>query len=227
MFMTHPSYQGDTYPDPAPLLEEACAAGIGDVAATLAFALARIDTPGRPAMADRAAMPDRIAMIVAPHRWISEHGRPFAPMIAPGDAGLLLIVTRNEADALWALEQGLRSGAVAGVIGMIDQATLTQTRRLDFAARDGGSPGILLRARDGGLSAARRRWRIAAMPAADDPFDARAPGNWRVRADLVRRRDGPPGYWMLEQDDGTNRLRLADRLADHGLVADGRTHAAA
>jgi protein ImuA len=215
MFMTHPSYQGDTYPDPAPLLEEACAAGIGDVAATLAFALARIGTS------------DRLAMVVAPHRWLTEHGRPFAPAIMPRDAGLLLIVTRNEADALWAMEQGLRSGAVAGVIGMIDQATLTQTRRLDFAARDGGSPGVLLRARDGGLSAARRRWRIATLPAADDPFDARAPGRWRVRADLVRRRDGPPGHWILEQDDGSNRLRLADRLADHGLVADGRTHAAA
>jgi protein ImuA len=218
MFMA-PAPQAD-YPAPAPLLEEACAARIGDVAATLAFALARIGDPA-------GLTATRLSMIVMPKRWLIDHGRPFAPAIAPADAGLLLIVTHNETDALWAMEQGLRSGAVAGVIGMIDRATLTQTRRLDFAAREGGSVAVLLRSADDGLSAARRRWRIATLPAAADPLDPRAPGRWRVRADLVRRRDGPPGHWMLEQDDGTNRLRLADRLADHGLVADGRSHAAA
>lgn len=224
MFMAHPSPAD--FPAPAPLLEEACAAGIGDVAATLAFALTRIDAPAGP----HASAPPAIAglpMVVMPRRWLTEHGRPFAPAIAPADAGLLLIVTRNETDALWAMEQALRSGAVAGVIGMINKATLTETRRLDFAAREGNSTAVLLRGGDGGLSAARRRWRIATLPAAADPLDPRAPGRWRVRADLVRRRDGPPGHWMLEQDNGTNRLRLADRLADHGLVAHGRTHAAA
>jgi len=213
--MLQPSSATGSYPDPAPLLEEACAARIGDVGAALAFALARLGD-----------FSTRVPMLVTPRRWLSEHGRPYPPAILK-EAGLLLVVARNEADALWAMEQGLRSGAVAGVIGMIEQATLTQTRRLDFAAREGGCPAVLLRHREGGLSAARRRWRIAAMPAATQPLDNRAPGRWRVRADLLRRRDGPPGGWMLEQDDGTNRLRLADRLADYGLVADGRTHAAA
>jgi protein ImuA len=220
MFMAQP-IDREVYPDPAPLLEEACAAGIGDIAATLGFALARTREPGE------LARPGRLTIIVAPRRWLSEHGRPFAPPTPLDDAGLLLIATRNEADALWAMEQALRSGAVAGVIGMVEGATLTQTRRLDFAAREGGSIGVLLRARSDGLSAARRRWRIATLPAAADPLDMHAPGRWRVRADLVRRRDGSPGHWMLEQDHGTNRLRLADGLADHGLVANSRAHAAA
>lgn len=215
MTMLHPS-SASGLPEISPLLEETCAIGPGDAGAALAFALARIG--------DLSA---RMAMLVAPRRWLSEHGRPFAPSIAPRDACLLLIATHSEADALWAMEQALRSGAVAGVIGAVEQATLTQTRRLDFAAREGSSVAVLLRGKGGGLSAARRRWRIAAAPSAAHPFDARAPGRWRVRAELVRRRDGPPGDWILEQDDGTHRLRLAARLADHGLVADGRAHAAA
>ncbi len=214
--MLHETSERGTYPHPTPMLEEACAAAPGDAAAALAFALARIgDAPGR--------MP----MLVTPRRWLAEHGRPFAPGIVPRDACLLLVATRNETDALWAMEQALRSGAVAGVVGTVEQASLTQTRRLDFAAREGGCTAVLLRSRGDGLSAARRRWRIAAMPGAAHSLDARAPGRWRLHAELVRRRDGPPGAWMLEQDDGTNRLRLAARLADHGLVADGRAHVAA
>lgn len=209
-----------SYPDPAPLLEEACAARGGDVGAALAFALARIgDADPRP------------PLLVAPRRWLAEHGRPFAPAIVPGDACLLLVAARNEADALWAMEQGLRSGAVAGVIGAVERTTLTQTRRLDFAAREGGSTAVLLRGQEGGLSAARRRWRIATLPSAPHPLDAGAPGRWRVQAELTRRRDGPPGAWIMEQDDrthdGTHRLRLAARLAGDGLVAGGRADAAA
>lgn len=204
-----------SYPDPAPLLEEACAARAGDDAAALAFALARIgEAGGRP------------PMLVAPRRWLGEHGRPFALAVRPGDACLLLVAVRNEDDALWAMEQALRSGAVAGVVGAIARASLTQTRRLDFAAREGGSIGVLLRSAEGGLSAARRRWRIAAAPGAAHPFDAKAPGRWRIAAELTRRRDGPPGAWMMEEDDGTHRLRLAARLAGDGLVAGGRAHAA-
>jgi protein ImuA len=216
MAMSQPYPAAGDYPDPAPVLEEACAAHPADTGAALAFALARLGGPG-----------SRMPMLVAPRRWLLEHGRPFAPAIVPHDACLLLIATRNEEDALWAMEQGLRSGALCGVIGAVERASLTQTRRLDFAAREGGSVAVLLRAQEGGLSAARRRWRIAAAPSAADPHDAKAPGGWRVQAELTRRRDGPPGNWILEQDDGTNRLRLVARLADHGLVADGRTIAAA
>ncbi|MDB5718079.1 MAG: hypothetical protein JWM38_1506, partial [Sphingomonas bacterium] len=127
-----PSSAGADYPAPAPMLEEACAANVGDEAAALAFALARL-----------GGLSARLPMLVCPRRWLAEHGRPFAPAIMP-DAGLLLIATRNEEDALWAMEQALRSGAVAGVIGAVEKATLTQTRRLDFAARDGGGVAVLL-----------------------------------------------------------------------------------
>lgn len=193
------------------MLEEAAAARGRDRAACLAFALSRLP--------EKHAKP---LTLVLPHRWLAEHGRPCAQGI--GSAALYLATPPNAAGALWAIEQALRSGAFAGVIGAVDDATLTQTRRLDFAAKLGDTACILLTSAVSGLSAARRRWRITAVSGAPNPFDAQAPGPLRLHAELVRRRDGPPRAWVLEMNDETNRLRLVDRLAGNGL--DDRTRAA-
>lgn len=202
------------YPSPSPMLEEAAGVTVGDQPAAFAFALSRM-AGSKPVLA------------VLPQHWLGEYGRPFPHGFADFAPVLLLIRPRTAVDALWTMEQGLRSGAVAGVVGAIETTTLTQTRRLDFAAREGGSVAVLLRGRGGGLSAARRRWQIAAYPSAVHPFDARAPGLCRLRAELVRRHDGPPGVWILEQDHATDHLRLVASLADNGLAAGSRTLAAA
>jgi len=160
-------------------------------AASLTFALDR-STPGKP------------LLIVLPQSEAREFGRPSLHGIAalrPGTP-LLLVAPTKAIDALWTMEQALKSGALGGVIGVIEGATLTQTRRLDFAARDGGTPAMLLRPTGGGLSAARRRWRVAALPSAANPDDAAAPGAARLLAELVRQRDGPPGDWILEAMPG-------------------------
>jgi len=196
---------------PAPL-EEACAAGPRDGAALMVFALSRrLEGDGRP------------VLMTATRAWLGEHGRPYGPGL-PGTA-LILAPVNTAAEALWTLEQALRSGAVSLALGAVDAATLTQTRRLDFAAKQGGCVGLMLPRGLDGLSAARRRWRISTLASAVDPDDARAPGPARLAAELVRGRGERPGAWMLEQDDETHRLRLADRLAGDGLAAIGHAGA--
>lgn len=192
---------------PAPL-EEACAAGPRDMAALLLFALSR-----------RIGEDRRPVLVTAPRLWFAEHGRPYGP----GAAGVPLILapTTTPAEALWTLEQALRSGAVALALGAVDGASLAQTRRLDFAAKQGGAVGLILPRRLDGLSAARRRWRISTHESAVDRDDPRAPGPARMVAELVRSRGERPAAWILEQDDETHRLRLADRLAGDGLAAIG------
>ena len=196
----------DPYPErPAPL-EEACASEPRDMAALLLFALSRrIEGDRRP------------VLVSAPRAWFAEHGRPYGP----GAVGTswILAPTATAAEALWTLEQALRSGAVSLALGAVDAATLAQTRRLDFAAKQGGCVGLMLPRGLDGLSAARRRWRISTLASAVDPDDVKAPGPARLTAELVRGRGERPGVWMLEQDDETHRLRLADRLAGDGLAA--------
>ena len=209
-----PRLSNAPYPADPAVLEEVCAAGPGDLATAFAFALSR---------APRAVRP--VVFLAAPRAWLAEHGRPYGRGL-PG-VDLILAATTTGAEGLWTMEQALRSGAVTVALGAIEEASLAQTQRLGFAAREGGTVGMLLRFRSGGLSAARRRWRIMPAPSATEPADARAPGAGRLRAELVRSRSERPGVWMLEQDDETHRLRLVDRLAGDGLDAIGRTALAA
>ena len=198
-------------------LEEVCAGGVRDMAAAFAFTL------GRAPVGE-----GRGIVMSATRAWLGENGRPYGPGLAGFQArdGFVLVETRTEALALWAMEQALRSGGAALVIGTVDGAELAQTRRLEFAARDGGCSGLLLRARSGDLSAARRRWNITTLASAGDAFDDRAPGRMTIRAEMTRSRMERPGVWMLEQDDETYRLRLADRLAGDGPGPISRPHAA-
>jgi protein ImuA len=202
-------------PDPEPF-EEAAAAHPQDLAAALAFALSRAIEA-----AERRGDDRPVAMVSTP-LFDHERGRLFAwgargLGLDPGR--LLLIRARREPEALWAFEEALKSGAAAAVIGALDRPAFVATRRLDFAARAGQACGFVLRAGPAGdLSAARLRWRVAAEASAPHPFDPRAPGAARLRAELVRSRDGKSGRFLLEQDDATGRFRLAAGLADHGLA---------
>ena len=200
------------FPQGAEPLEEVGAAEPGDLAAALAFALARL-----------TATPNEVrpVALVTTADGLAERGRPFAGGIQGWGAGferLVWVRARREGEALWALEEVLKSGAVAGGLALVAAPPFVTTRRLEFAAREGRAVGILLRAGPAGdLSAARRRWRISARPSALDAWDAAAPGAERLRAELLRRRDGPPGVWDLEQDDETGGFRVAAGLAGHGV----------
>jgi protein ImuA len=212
-------------PAPEPVLEEVAACLPQDLGAALAFALMRAGD----------GSDHRPSVFVAPKVWLRERGRPFAPGWSQMGRGLILVETLDEHQALWALEEALKSGAVGGAIGALAAPDLVATRRLDFAARAGRACAVVMRVgQTGGLSTARRRWQIAALASDPHEFDARAPGPERLRASLIRRRDGVPGFWELEwdherrawlgsgaraKDHGqTHSLPVAARLADHGLA---------
>lgn len=202
-------------------LEEVCAAGTRDMAGAFVFALARL--PG---------CDHRPVLMAMSRPWRGEHGRPYGPGFGGAGLedqaqGLILAATSSEAEALWVMEQALRSGAVSAVLGAVEGATLAQTRRLEFAARDGAAASVLLRRTQGGLTAARRRWRVTTLASFGATWNERAPGGFRLEAELVRSRTERPGVWRLEQDDETHRLRLADRLAGDGLGERGRAGLAA
>src|SRR5690606_20834016 len=190
----------ERFPEAAAPLEEACAPLPRDMGAALLFALSR-----RP-VEDR-----RPVLLVLPRSWLGEYGRPYGPGVVGPDR--LLVRVNTAAEGLWALEQGLRSGAVSLALGAPGEATLAQSRRLEFAARHGGAVGLTLSRHLDGLSAARRRWRVSVLASRGDAWDRRAPGPARLQAELARSRYERPGAWILEQDDETHRLRLADRLA--------------
>ncbi|MBL8831172.1 MAG: hypothetical protein JNL71_02165 [Rhodospirillales bacterium] len=110
-------------------------------------------------------------------------------------ARLLIVNAPRRADALWAFEEALRTPALAGAVAEIDDVDLTQSRRLQLAAEMGGTTALLLRP-PGELdlaSAARTRWRVAALPAPAHDGEAR---RWRLT--LARAQGGTPGEWHID-----------------------------
>jgi protein ImuA len=130
-------------------------------------------------------------------------------------ARVILLSAASPADLLWAMEEGLREPGLAGVLAELDGSDLVAGRRLQLAAAAGGVTGFLLargrrlsaRELAGRPSAAALRWRVDALPG----------GRWRV--ELLRRRGGSPGAWILERgilerENETDRLLVAAALAD-------------
>ena len=107
-------------------------AGIGEI---------RLLLPALRSLTAAGTEPRWIAWLAPPHL-------PYAPALA--DAGLdparmLVIRPRAGVDRLWAMEQALRSGACAAVLGWTGEARDPMLRRLKLAAEEGRTPAFLLR----------------------------------------------------------------------------------
>ena len=112
------------------------------------------------------------------------------------------------AQALWAMEEALRTPAVGAVCAEIDALDLTASRRLQLAAEAGGGFGLLLRgtvnrAANSAVppSASVTRWRVTAAPSAPASPASLAPslpGATRWQVELLRVRGGRPHHWLLE-----------------------------
>jgi protein ImuA len=154
--------------------------------------------------------------------------RAFGDPYAPGlrffglDSGRVIFVRcTKERDSLWTMEEGLRLGGIAAVIGARTKAMdLTASRRLQLAAEQSNTPVLLLRSyNDGSQSAAVTRWRVSPAPSARDEFDFYK--NARFRVALEYARGGKTGEWVMEWDHDAHSLRLSSALDDRA-AGEGR-----
>jgi hypothetical protein len=158
--------------------------------------------------------------------WPRESAGELGELFGPGllslgldPAGLVIAEAPRPAEALWAIEEAVRSGAVALVLGVLDEVGLTPARRLSLAAQSSRTPCLLLSApRSPPAAAAATRWRIGEAASAPHPFDPAAPGPPRhaVALERCRRRPvaGGPVSFLVEWSDETLGFRLASPLAD-------------
>jgi protein ImuA len=146
-------------------------------------------------------------------------------------ARVLIVEPAREAEALMALEEGMKSGALALAMGVFQSASLNGARRLSLAAGERQTPCLIIThpARQAAAGCATR-WRIARAPSAPHPFDARAPGRPRFSASLERCRARPQSAGLppllLEWCDETFRFRMAAELASDAPVARRTRHSA-
>jgi protein ImuA len=168
-------------------------------------------------------------------------------LFAPGLAGAGLHPDRvifaeigaeagDDRTMLLVMEEGLRHGGLAAVIGEVSRLPLTASRRLQLAAEKSGALALALHRHPqlpGRIepNAASSRWRIAVLPSSplpSAPFPVPGLGRARWRVELVRCRGGNPASWELEACDAQGRLAVPAELADRPAAAQpGRWRAAA
>jgi protein ImuA len=160
-----------------------------------------------------------------PVLWCLAKGDLYGPGLAAfgfDTRRLILAQARQPREVLWAMEEGLRSPALAAVVGELEGLSLAASRRLLLAAEASGVTGFALRRwRDGARAAAQRqtpnaaqtRWQIKALPGA---VTAGEPGLGRARwqVELWRCRGGEPASWRVEACDAAGHVSLAAALAD-------------
>lgn len=84
-----------------------------------------------------------------PVAWINPPYRPYPPALAAHGLNLeqqWMTEVLETNDALWAMEQSLRSGAFGAVLGWADKVPMEMLRRLKLAADKGVCAGFLFRA---------------------------------------------------------------------------------
>ncbi|NOT73111.1 MAG: hypothetical protein HOP09_18120 [Hyphomicrobium sp.] len=127
-----------------------------------------------------------------PRALSAEFGSPSASGLAAlglDPSRLIIVETARAADALVALEDGLKSSSLALAFGIFDCVALTPARRLSLAAASARTPCLLITHPASEASGATAtRWRVERQPSAPHRFDPRAPGNTRFRVNLERAR---------------------------------------
>ncbi|MEM6588725.1 MAG: hypothetical protein AAF641_09785 [Pseudomonadota bacterium] len=136
--------------------------------------------------------------------WQAETLNPEGMLTLADPGRFTFISARRAEDALWTLEEVLRSGAVPLVVAeMPEPPAMTPVRRLHLAAETGARDGqctplaLLLTPGQGGAPGIETRWHMAQNHEAD----ARA---WRLSR--LRARTAPPQKWELHGRHGRWRL---------------------
>lgn len=176
------------------------------------------------------------ARVNGPVLWCLTRRDLFAPALS--QAGLhpdrvIYVEAGEEAAVMAAIEEGLRHGGLAAVVGEVARLSMVASRRLQLAAEGSGTPCLLIRrwrrasdaADFGQPSAAVTRWRVSALPSSPLPVPGVGRPRWLV--ELIRAKAGDCADWELEACDEQGRLALPAHLADRPGEARGWRRGAA
>jgi protein ImuA len=121
--------------------------------------------------------------------------------IAPDQ--IIFIELQKEKDILWSVEEALKCGGLAAVIGEIPELNFTSSRRFQLAVEQSRVTGFILRSNPRSLqtNACVSRWKINPLPGLpDEGLPGLGHPRWQV--DLQKIRNGRSGSWQVEWRSG-------------------------
>ena len=135
---------------------------------------------------------------------------------------LVLVRPTRSVDALWVVEQALRTRGIGAVVCEFDRLSTTSFRRLQLAAETGGTLGILLRPESAQHQPSWAEYRILVRPLAtlgsSHPWQPRR----RLQVELLRARKelmATVKSIFVELQDADGRVCLVSELASAATAA--------
>ncbi len=134
--------------------------------------------------------------------WITPSKNIFPPalkMFGIDPSRIVFIELKKETDLLWTMEEALKCGGLAAVVGEIPELSFTVSRRFQLAVEQSLVTGFVLRSNPRNIhaNALVSRWQINSLPS--ESYDD-LPGicfpRWKI--ELLKIRNGKPGTWQLE-----------------------------
>ena len=123
---------------------------------------------------------------------------------------VVFVTARDPAQALWAVEQGLRSRGVDGVLGRLAKISPVAFRRLKLAAETGGTRCLLVRGAEALREASWADIRLLVSPLTSPTWQ-----NRRFQVKTLKLKNGVPGGVVeVERDGEAGTVRVVSELAD-------------
>lgn len=129
------------------------------------------------------------------------------PFLDP--ARLLLAHAKDQTDALVVAEEALKDGVLPFVVVEISRPlNLREGRRLQLAAREGGTTGLCLIPEGMGSNAAETRWHV--MPV----FDPQSGDSTLMLWDIKKNKSGTCGAWNVRWNPKTRRVHVVSPVGE-------------
>ena len=144
---------------------------------------------------------DLVLWVRASHYRDTVYPPGLAPFLDP--SRILLAWAETHKDSLAVAEEALRSGALSFVVIEIGQPLdLREGRRLQLAAKAGGTTGLCIIPQGMGSNAAETRWHAAPV------FDPHSEDSTLMRWEIIKNKTGTLEAWNVRWDPETRRLHV-------------------
>lgn len=170
---------------------------------------ARVHEVYGPGSMSFAAMAAAGACLWIRESWLSDTLTPqgLLPMFDP--ALLLLARPKDQTDALAVAEEALKDGALPFVVLEITRPlNLREGRRLQLAAKEGGTTGLCIIPEGMGSNATDTRWRATPV------FDAAEEDSTLMRWEIKRNKSGTLGAWNVRWDQKARRVHVVSPVRE-------------
>ena len=137
--------------------------------------------------------------------WVGTRQMIFPPALKVAGINpdqVIFVNALSDKEALWVIEEGLKCGGLAAVVGEVKDLSFTASGRLQLAVEKSRITGLIHRNIEiaPGNTACLARWKVTPLASVkEDGMPGVGFPSWRV--ELIKIRNGRPGAWQVQWMD--------------------------